>query len=274
MKIITVLFVLFLPYQLLANQFHFNAAPLALSDDMFNRYAVPQLKSIHQEYFLMIRQMAPDSGELISLREQLFRLSQDTEKFEKSCPILTELCSPQVSELYRRSRNIDQLILRHQQNFLKYSEALLDENIESILWLEQALGQILQLNNKFMNRLESKLMLSGTPYPPSPLAKQKLSVMVHEMLVLAEISMSALLPQGLRDDFHTIWLNFVKKSEQHILEPRDKKALLDQLESLNTIWNHFNMRMMRGTSILPKAQQSVLRIMHNRWNSMLRIILR
>ena len=273
MKRLTIL-LFFLSQQLLANQFHFNTEPLTLSDDMFNRYAIPQIRSIHQEYFLMIRQMAPDSGELINLREQLFRLSQDTEKFEKSCPTLTILCTPQISELYRRSRNIDQLVLRHQQNFLKYSEAVLDENIESILWLEQALGQILQLNNDFMNRLESKLMLSGTPYKPSPLTKEKLSVKVHEMLVLAEMSMSALLPKGLRDDFHSIWLNFIKRTELRILEPRDKKALLDQLEPLNTIWNHFNMRMVRGTSILPKAQQSVLRIMHNRWNSMLRIILR
>lgn len=255
--------------------FHYHKGPLELSDELFRRYGLPQLRSMANEYFYLIRQLTPDAAELISLREQLNRFKNDTDRWWNDCHLKRKPCLPQMQELLRQARNLDQITLRHLSNRLNYSQAATNQDtIESIIWLESTLGQISMLNYQFSHALEQRLMLVQTPYQTRAVAKMEIHQLAHEMLLLSEIAFTALLPPGLRDDFHSLWVEVIKPIEQKIILPQDKEFFLARMEGLNTSWNSFQMRMTRGTSELPKAQQNLTRIMHNRWNSIQRLILR
>lgn len=278
MKIFTLL-ILYLwiqPLKAETNQltFHFHKGSLELTDEMFNRYALPQLRSLTSEYFHVLRQLAPDSSELITIREQIYRLKTDSDRWQKDCAGLQKECATQVKELLRLARNIDQLVLRHLTNRLKYTESTDQDLIESMIWLEHTLSQISLLNYRSIHLFEQALLIPESSYLIVNDQLREINQSVHEMLVLAEISLTALISPKFRDDFHSLWVSLIKPIEQKIILPRDKDFFLQRLEAHNTTWNSFHMRMTRGTSDLPRAQQNLVRIMHNRWNSVQRIILR
>lgn len=255
--------------------FHFHEGPLQLNDEMFRRYGIPQLRSLMNEYFHLIRQLSPDASELISLREQVQRYHNDVQEWRTHCQLKGQVCPSQIRELTRQARSIDQLILRHLENNLKFSQAQNQDLVESLLWLESTLSQVSRLNYEVQHAFEQILSIGDTRLAAeAPRFFPDLHLQVHEMLALSEVSFTALLPHGLKDDFHSLWISVIKPIEQRIILPRDKDFYLSRLESLNTNWNSFNMRMTRGTSPLPRAQQNQMRIMHNRWNSVVRIILR
>jgi hypothetical protein len=254
--------------------FHFHEGSLQLSDEMFNRYAIPQLRSITTEYFYLLRQLAPDSSELITIREQIYRLKSDSDRWQKDCSGLQNDCPAQVKELLRLARNIDQMVLRHLTNRLSYNVTTNQDLIESTIWLEHTLTQISLLNYRALHLFEQALLLPKSTYLIEGDQLKEINHSIHEMLVLSEISLTALIEPKLRDDFHSLWVSLIKPIEQKVVSPRDKTFFLQRLEAHNTTWNSFHMRMTRGTSDLPRAQQNLVRIMHNRWNSIQRIILR
>jgi hypothetical protein len=177
---------------------------------MFNRYAIPQLRSLTTEYFHLLRQLTPDSSEIITIREQIYRLKTDSDRWQVDCSGLQKACPSQVKELLRLARNIDQLVLRHLTNRLSYTQSTDQDLIESMLWLEHTLSQISLLNYRVLHLYEQTLLISESSYLQEKDQLREINQSVHEMLVLSEISLTALLNPKLRDDFHALWVSFIK----------------------------------------------------------------
>ncbi len=85
--------------------------------------------------------------------------------------------------------------------------------------------------------------------------------------------LTQLLETKLRRDFHAVWMHFFKEVDQKVLYEKDKNYMVRRLEELNLAWNTFHMKMTKGNHNLPKSIVSLIKIMHNRWNSCLKIIL-
>jgi DNA-binding transcriptional ArsR family regulator len=263
-----------LPLRAAPMNFHFHQGRLQLSDEMFNRFGIPQMRSLVNEYYHLIRSLAPDSGEIISLREQLLRFQADFDRWRTNCQLPKKACHPEITELTRQLRSMDQQTLRHLLNRLKYTEGVSQDQVDSLIWLENTLTQISLLNYRVLHILEQIQVVSETSLSEGAPQFRDLHLKVHEMLTLSEISLTRLLPAYARDDFHALWIGLIKPLEQRVVQNRDKDFYLDRLEQFNTLWNSFHMRMTRGTSELPRPQQNQTRVMHNRWNSIMRIILR
>ncbi|MCR9204457.1 MAG: hypothetical protein NXH75_07770, partial [Halobacteriovoraceae bacterium] len=97
---------------------------------------------------------------------------------------------------------------------------------------------------------------------------------IHEMLLSSELLMTQLLDGEMKDDFHAVWIHFFKEVDQKLIYERDKIYLLKRLEELNLSWNTYHMKMTKGNHDVPKNIVSLIKIMHNRWNSCLKIVLR
>jgi hypothetical protein len=69
-------------------------------------------------------------------------------------------------------------------------------------------------------------------------------------------------------------LHFFKKVDEKLLFEKDQEFLIKRLEELNLAWNTFHMKMTKENNDLSSQNIKLIKIMHNRWNSVLKIVLR
>ena len=75
-------------------------------------------------------------------------------------------------------------------------------------------------------------------------------------------------------EFYFLFANFIKNLEKQIIREKNKNYFLDRLGELNIAWNSFHMKMVKGHYKLPKKQAQIIIVMHNRWNSLLKLLLK
>ena len=146
--------------------------------------------------------------------------------------------------------------------------------MEGLLQLISSLGNMSNRNYRLMHALEEYLLTANTSYFPYYDGRSLIEPTLHKMLLSSELMITQLLESKLKDDFHAAWMHFFKDVDQKILYEKDKIYLIKRLEELNLAWNTFHMKMTKGNHNLPKNIVSLIKIMHNRWNSCLKIILR
>lgn len=246
-----------------------------MSDQTFRRFVLRQLKSMHIEFFFVIKKLHPDAEDLISLRERLLFMQKDFLRWRNDCQLKNLSCLAQLTELYRQCKNLDQTILRIQENKLMLKDVKDPSDIDIRLQIYSSLTDMAKTNSEILHSLELGMMVSETPYFALMPAQQDYSHLIHRMLLMAELNMTALLGSPLREEFYSLWSNFIKPIEFHILENEDKNYYLNRMEELNIYWNNFHKNLSKThENELSSPVLSTVRIMHNRWNSLLRLILR
>lgn len=254
---------------------HFSRDSLQISDAAFRRYAVRQLRSIRIEFFHLIKKMTPRSEDLIQLQERLARIHENSVKLSQSCPHQLEACRPQLKELYRQLKNLDRILLDLQDSKLVFLEGESSSEMNILIEVYTNLSQMSQENQKVLQSLELQLIVLETPFRSPQMRALDYQQHIHQMLLLAEINMTALLGEPLRGEFHDLWVNFIKKTDERVVQPRDKEHLINRLEDYNFAWNTFHKNLSKAYD--KKLNSVILRtlgIMHNRWNSILKLMLR
>lgn len=253
----------------------FGGRKLSMTDETFRRFVIRQLKSMHVEFFFVIKKLHPDSAELISLRERLMYMQKDFLRWRNDCQSKNINCLPQLRELYRQCKNLDQTILHLQESKLMLSDVKDASDIDIRLQIYSSLTEMVKTNSEILHSLELTMMVSETPYFSLMPPQQDFSHLIHRMLLMAELNMTALLGSPLREEFYSLWTNFIKPIEFHILENEDKNYYLNRIEELNIYWNNFHKNLSKThQNELTSPILSTVRVMHNRWNSLLRLILR
>lgn len=253
----------------------FGGRKLSMTDETFRRFVIRQLKSMHVEFFFVIKKLHPDAAELISLRERLMYMQKDFLRWRNDCQSKNINCLPQLRELYRQCKNLDQTILRLQESKLMLSDVKDASDIDIRLQIYSSLTEMVKTNSEILHSLELTMMVTETPYFSLMPPQQDFSHLIHRMLLMAELNMTALLGSPLREEFYSLWTNFIKPIEFHILENEDKNYYLNRMEELNIYWNNFHKNLSKThQNELSSPILSTVRVMHNRWNSLLRLILR
>ena len=62
------------------------------------------------------------------------------------------------------------------------------------------------------------------------------------------------------------------KIESRMIESYSPDWFILELGGLNTTWNTFHMNLEKGEAQLPDGVLSTVKMMHNRWNSILKLI--
>jgi len=93
-------------------------------------------------------------------------------------------------------------------------------------------------------------------------------------LVSSELILPALISTEFKVVFDQVWYGFIKPIDRHILQESNIKYLLKHLGDLNLSWNAFHMRVAKSELRMKKSELQTVQIMHNRWNSILKVILR
>lgn len=254
--------------------FHLKKEDMEISQSVFNRYIKPQLRSIVREYFHILKKLEPSQEDLIELWVSTQKLNDLWVKWKQECPVKTEeFCKSTIKDMYQEARKLDLLTLDFQKNNLGF-KIKSNEYFDNIIKLSTSLDNIHNMNYKVLHIIEEIMIIRSTPYQSEALKNERLTILLHNILVNSELILSSLLDKDFRPEFDLIWVSFIKKLDRQILFKDDKDFLTNHLGALNLAWNSFHMKISKSDIKLPKAQLQIVNIMHNRWNSVLKVFFR
>ena len=257
-----------------SSYFLYDKRKLSIPDQNFKRYALAQLRAMMQEYYHLLRKLHPVHSDLVNLKNHVFSTYRTYEEYSAKCDEVRGECADLLKGFYIQSRKLDRILLELQGDKLSFKE-LKDENeISSFLRVTKALDDIGNENYKLLHAIEEYLITANTHYFPYFDGKKKIFPFLHKIKLTSEMTQTFLLEGELKQDFDACWNHFFRPVEYHIIYKKDKKFLINRLEELNISWNTFHMKMTKGNHNLPKNLVKIIKIMHNRWNSVLKLILR
>ena len=242
---------------------------LKLSSESFRRYARPQLQNIVNEYFLVLRKVSPETSKIIKLRKASLNISTQTKTIVKKCNEFNEECVNIFLKLKKSSTQFEREIYMELEK-AHISSIQIDDQIEFI----RLLKDLATIQASVSHELEQFQILLGTDLEKYSKSIFDLQWKIDQSLFLLNIKINTLVPAYLRAEFENVWISFILPIEKNVLGKNDKKFLLSHLERFNIDWNSFHKNVTKGNYNLPRSKVKVTDIMHNRWNQILKIILR
>lgn len=242
--------------------FHFNSKNIKISQISYGRYIRPQISSIVQEFYFILKKLDPLGQDFILLKNQVSKFKSAWEKWNSKCPSLTEECQKSFNKLNQLITKIDHNILKLQASVGRKRNEVQKNNAEELLFFTRSLDNISNLIYKAKNQLKTKDFKLLTP-------------LFHKISIITEMLMTKRLDKSYQEDFDFLWVNYIKIMENNILNNKNKdyRLFLSKLEDLNLCWNTFHMKIMKSNGSIPRNVNSIINIMHNRWNSILKMIL-
>ncbi|MBT7611338.1 MAG: hypothetical protein HN576_16380 [Bacteriovoracaceae bacterium] len=224
-----------------------------------------------------MKKIEPAEQDLISIRKNSQKMNDLWKLWTTQCEKnQSENCHNYLSNLYKEARELDKVILRFQNQRLRIKNFGVSKILDTVLHLSGAIDKISSINYIILHFTEETLMTDTTSYQASNIKKTKVTLLLQEMLVSSELILSALISPDFRNVFDQVWYGFIKPLERQILSAPAPapKYLLSHLGDLNMSWNAFHMKVSKSEIRMNKAELQVVQIMHNRWNSILRVLLR
>lgn len=258
------------------NYFFFKKSQIKVPEASFQRYIQPQLKSLVVEFFLILKKTHPFHGELLELRKHLRKQKKEWEEVRRICKIKEEpeKCEKSYKNFYTLTKDLDIILLKTQMNFPEFSKLEFPTQKDNLLGVISIIKKITNENYKMIHFLEEHFITSRTVYENFYHADKQFSSIIHKNELELNLTYSALLPSDYRQDFEDTFTGFILPVEEFIIDGDNFNYLVDNLEELNIVWNTFHMRIEKGNLSIAKQHISLVKIMHNRWNSVLKMLLR
>ncbi|OUR98509.1 hypothetical protein A9Q84_03605 [Halobacteriovorax marinus] len=273
-KIILLISILLVPCSTLGYSF-FKIKPndIKLSSESFRRYVRPQLKSIVSEYFHVLKKVSPETEPIISLRRNILSISKMTRNYVTSC---SNLNAEGLSNCPNKVQQISHLLKQYEKNLYKKLEnfSLIGSEIEDALSYQKLLRNLITSLAAINHHLEEYRILNGTDFEKYATSFDEINLLVEKSLAEINLKMNILVPLKLKNEFETIWISFILPIQEMVVLKNSKTFLITHLERLNIDWNSFNKNMTKGNYNIVLSKIKVTKIMHNRWNAVLKIILR
>lgn len=240
---------------------------LDVSRDLYYRYVRPQLKNIFNEYFYLLKKLDPKNHSVIELNDEIESLNPNWEEWVKNCKTYEDDCPKNYKKLLSGLEKIDKIIFELQNEEIPTLEN--ENHLQSLKRIDELYTLNFLVTQRIVNFKEDIFRF------PHRLKKEKNLLLkeFNHMEILSEILLTKNLNHELKDDFSYVWTHFFKKIYNGIIIPNDKEFLLSRLEELNWAWNTFHMRVSKNKKGMDKGLLNTLKIMHSRWNSILKIIL-
>ncbi len=253
--------------QVRTSYYPYEEKPIILSDGSFRVYIIPQLKAISQEYFYILKKLNPIHAETIGLYQKVLDISRKMNDVNKVCQESVENCEEVFKDSYKLARALDRDITNLQSKYLKIE-------VPTELQLSSSLDKLSLQTYVLLHKIEEHLLTLKTSFASYYYGKSEFQPIVHRILLDSEFMLTQMLEGTLKEDFDAVWSGFINEVNRKLIYERDKIYLIKRLEELNLTWNTFHMKMTKGNHNIPTPLIKMIKVMHNRWNSCLKIILR
>jgi ABC-type antimicrobial peptide transport system permease subunit len=215
--------------------------------------------------------MDPLQGSSIHFKNRIHQIKSKWEKGIKNCQISKKTsCKDVLTKLHQDLRNSDKKTFALMKKKIKNGKI----KVEAKFRLNEELGKILNLNYKILHLIEENLILYSQNQGRLPQKKlDRIDYLLQRIFTHAGNTLTLFLESKLKKNFEFLWVNFIQNLETKIIYEKNSPYLLTRLGDLNIAWNSFHMKISKGEYKLTKSSRKILKNMHSRWNSILKIIL-
>lgn len=242
---------------------------------LYNRYIKPQLKAMLRDYLTLVKSMNP--------------FYQDVQKVHDNIDSLNLYFSELYEEM-RKNGDKDKIAGLFEKLF--YYTDILQDDIFDILDLENRLlarkkedlsqryfyvyPYFIKISEKVL-RLNYLILDAYVVGQNEALFKKstwdQIEKEIWEIDHLFEKVIYLSLDTDFENDFLMVWSDFFRIIQKQILPQNNIEVLAVNLDKMNFCWNNFNKDMSKGGKLKDNKDLLNIGIIHNRWNSILKLIL-
>ncbi|OFZ24634.1 MAG: hypothetical protein A2381_07285 [Bdellovibrionales bacterium RIFOXYB1_FULL_37_110] len=268
---------LFLVLSLKASAYSFlygDQKDINLDNTMLERYIKPQLKAMVSEYYQTLATLHPLNPQLIKLKELAQKASIEWKNWNKHCNTWNESCVQDLKKIKKIQRDLEVQTTSLQKQIFDRSFFLNQFFTDSLFLLSSDLDELSILNYKTIDAMDMISILAIDSKLPLQSKTDLIEDNINMMQLLSEKILTELLPKTLKRQYFELWFFFVKDLERYLTSNNSDTFFLNRLEYFNQNWNSFHMLLSKHIVQAPQSTLNTLSIMHNRWNSVLKIILK
>lgn len=253
--------------------YHFNTLDKRITPDQFRRYVIPQLKSLVNEYYLLIKKIEPLSSEIIDIKKTYTELTYEWNAWKAKCLTGGDQCSVALHKIYKEFKGIEQHIGAF-SGILVSLDIKRPAAVDTVLAMHSEFNELVVLDTRMLRAMEEILITLDTPYwLPGSLAND-IDQALHRANLVSGMIFTKLIPKEISDDFEFVWQSFIGPLEKRVVRTNDDAFLMNRLESYNNNWNAFHMKIAKSNKDVDRGVIQIVETMHNRWNNVLKVIMK
>ncbi len=234
----------------------------------YNRYIKPQLRSIIQDYKTLLFILNPE----LKVLKESFNHKKTISRLEytlkdkcyitkmSNCFSNMEKISASLKKLKKSSYN--------KVDFEKIKNLNLDQKLKAQNQFRSFYQEITNAEVEIDNFLMEAKLIS-----PKFIHTQKIKHLLTNIITAFDLFVLQSSDNRFQNDFTAYWSSFVRPVDRHILIRNNKDYFSKNINDLNIIWNALNIRLTKRNFSIPKQAKTLLNIMHNRWNNILKVCL-
>lgn len=261
----TFLLCFFIPFGVEA----YSPKHIKLTQNEFQRLVKPQLNNIKQDYQTLIGILNPHLKDYKSIFRHFNDLKKREEKFINYCSKTSNENCQEIVNIYLN--RLDQII----KTLYKVSPPKEDQHhpyeqtLKSFDLQQKLISELLDTHMQFfqMNFFhKAKIKVEQLPVHYTKLIQKANNQFNLFMIKSSDIRF--------QDQFLSYWNGFIKPISNYVLSQSEKGHFSKNLSDYNLRWNMLNVELTKRNKKISKQSKTLLKIMHNRWNNILKISLR
>lgn len=255
--------------------FYFDQKKINLSKSSFTRYVLPQLRSINQEFYSILKKVEPLVQEVVTIKKNVSIMKRSWEVGRGQCKVNSN-CDELLTRLRKKSRQLEKRLSLFQKNKLTGKAVRNRHVVSRLLSVSEAIDGVSLKNYRLLHKLENKIIdgIDKDTLVQERFDKSSITNLLKGMAFHAENMMIGLVSDKYRHLFEELWSSFMNPIEDHVLTRGNQKYLKRNIADLNMGWSAFHMQMERGNLNVPSNILSTISIMRQRWNSVLKMYLK
>jgi hypothetical protein len=239
---------------------------ISLSNYEYRRYVRPQLKSISTDYqtlFFLINPHLKVFKESYRVIKEIYAEKKDIalkchENFiNDECFEIIKKIDSQINKLFISDYKIENVEIKN-----------IDEKYMHYIQFQNYQNQVLSL------KLHSNKLVFQKKYIDFNIFDyQKFVNSITDLYSVFNLYLLKSSFKVTKDEFTAYWNDFIRPVFEHILVNDDMKYFKHNITRFNVTWNVLNVKLTKRNIPLSKQVKTLLNIMHNRWNNILKVSL-
>ncbi len=249
--------------------FKFKPENVKISKESYRRYIKPQAKNISTEFYFLAKNVTPAVEPINHFRKKVVTLISSVQDLS-NCKS-SESCHEQQLKVLSKLGNETHNLFKINQNIFSESKLKSDKYDNYLNLLEQS-RNVRQILFKLESKIQLSYLLLNTNFEANSPSLKEVQIELTQLENIINQMVVELLPSQYKGIFDELLHHFIIPLEKRVIQKSSSEWLVNNLGRLNLAWNTFHMSLDKGGLNFPKKHVNLLKIMHNRWNSILKII--
>lgn len=260
-------FVLFFIF--ITNAYSYSPSQMNFGEYEYKRYVSPQIRSILQDFIALSKQYSNNEVSVDHVFTSSRKIANEWKSIKSQCDQIDQIeCYPKIQSLANTTSEVYTSILK--DLFEKKEIDISSSHFEQFLIVRQNIVSELIKLDALIDELKLRVLFQ------LPGNKKSIAILensLEQAQTLIEASAIGFIEEENKVHFRNAYYCFYRPLKQKMLTNNNTEYFKDQLTNLNLCWNEFNYQLSKKQGTISKKRDLILGTIHQRWKSILRVVL-